>query len=622
MTLHVDAELPLPEAPGTPDRIGEVGGTLVLHGRAGAHELLVEGSRVSLTGRERAEPISVTVSGRVCASEIQADIGAAANVVASPGLVRREHPGPRGSAIQTLLAAPTLPLVALQWVGGGQAAPVNEVWFTLVPDATSARYRAGSDGVTALDDAHPNEIVVAVLHPTPSRWHVEEAPSGGARVRALVKADGPVTLLVAAGSEDRLSAALAAGANLAAHERAAQAAAGDPGLEIASGIADIDDAVGWARARLRGSLSHPPSDIEDPTRAFWSALGALAAGESGTALACLSVLERSGPPGEGAPTEPRAFGGLVLPTGPLAPFVAARIALTLGDATPSRSQARALTPVRLEELRTTSDEPTWALWTLTLELLADALRFGDSEAEIQRLREAAALPCARASRRVRLPVVGAAAPSGGDGPARLLRLLLRHDPAPALPHPLAAGSSDPADLLEAWRALAAGDIDRGWNRWRSALGSGLSGGSGPRGSWDGPEGAHLVGAPGAASLLGGLVHGLLGLAPDAPAGRVGLSPTFPWHLKSFEASNLAVGECRFRLSYCKGASSVRFEVEPTRGRVPPSLILSPTVAATAVGAARVDGAPADLDVRPAGSGVRVQVQLPLDGPRSLEIQMS
>ncbi len=623
MTLRVDTELLLPEAPGAPDRIGTAEGALALHGQAGPRDFLVEGGRVSLSGPERGAVASMTVSGRVRAADIGADVGTAVNVVASPGLLRREHLGPRGSVVETLLAAPALPLAALQWAGVGSSAraPASELRFTLVPGAASTRYHAGPGVVMAIDEARPEEIVVALVHPVPSRWRVEEAPNGGAVVRGVVETGGPLTLLVAAGPEDRVRPALAAGAHLGAHERAAQAPAGDLGLAIASGVPEIDDAVAWARARLRGSLCHPASDVEHPARSFWSALGALAAGDASTALAFLSVLEASGSPLGESSFDRQARGALTLPSGPLAPFVAARIALTFGDATPARSHVHALTPATLDTLRAESDERTWALWALTLELLADALRFGGSDAEVQRLREAAALPPGRATRQVRLPVLGAGAKSGGDGPDRLLRLLLRREPEPVFA-PLAEESSDPAGLIEAWSALAAGDVERGWSRWRAALGSGLSGRPGPRGSWDGAEGPRLIGAPGAASVLGGLVHGVLGLAPDAPAGRVSLSPAFPSHARSFDATNLAVGDCRFGLSYRKDKGSVRFVVEPTRGRVPPLLVLAPTLSANRIDAVRVDGAAADLDVVSRGAGLRVQAQLPLDGARSLEIETS
>jgi len=50
------------------------------------------------------------------------------------------------------------------------------------------------------------------------------------------------------------------------------------------------------------------------------------------------------------------------------------------------------------------------------------------------------------------------------------------------------------------------------------------------------------------------------------------------------------------------------------------VILEPSLAMTAVGAVRVDGAPAELTGSPAGARTHFRVQIPVDGPRLLEIE--
>lgn len=615
--VRVDPSLPLPEAPPDPDRIGGAEGQLVLADQARRGTFLIEGDGIAVTGPERGDPHTVTIGGRVRAAQIEPGVGVPVNLVATPGVLRRERIGPAGSTLETLLAAPTIPLVALQWGAppGAPAPAVRDLRFTLVPDAASARYRIGPAGVCAVDDSCPDDVTVAVLSPPPAAWRVQEAPSGGVAVAARIDTGGSLTLLLSAGAESRVRTALAGGSHLSAHERAAQGGGSDAGIVVASGVPEIDAAVGWARARLRASLAHADPGPPRAGNLLWSALGSVAVGDAETALAALSVLERMA---EAAPH--RTAVSPEFPEGPLASLVAARIGLGLGDATPARRHARALDPARIEEVRAGSDEATWALWSLSLELLADSLRLGDSESEIQRLRDAAGLRHPSARGHVRLPVVGTSSASAPSGTAALLRVLLGRPRAAPVPTSLLPEGSPGASALRAWQLLTGGEAGPGYALWRSEISAGLRGSLGPRATWDGPDGPRILGSPGAGALLGALVHGLLGLTPDAPAGRVELSPAFPSHVRSFDVTNLVAGSCRFGLSYRRDGPVSRYVVEPTYARVPVSLVLSPTVPAGSIRAIRVDGVEAELDARPHGSGTRVQVQIALDGRRTLEIE--
>ncbi len=612
--VRTDPELALPAAASPPPHLGTVEPELALAGVVAVRPFLVEGGAVAVFGAERGGPVSVDIGGATVASEIDTNVGPAVNLVASPGLLRRERVGTHGSVIETLLASPSLPLAAIQWTvppGAHVNGPI-EVRLTLAPGAGEIRYRAGPTGLAVVDDTRPDEVIVAVLHPAPTNWTVDAAPSGGVRVQVAGEGRDDVTLLLASGSPERVRAALRASAHLDAQERSAHRDAAGQGMRVRSGVPELDEGVGWARARLASSLVRRGRRTPAPDRVFWSALGALAVGDGESASRGLSLLER--PSTEPAPS-PSADGPL-LPPGPLAPFVAARIALTLGDAGPARRWAGVLDPGHLEHLRERSDEATWALWSFTLELLADALRHGWSETDIQRLRDAATLPPGGASGRVRLPMVGGR-DTAGPGPASLLRTLLRR--GPPLETTAVVGGEDPR-ALAAWALLACGETDRGYALWRSELSAGLEGRSGPLGSWDGTEARSSPGAPAAGALLGGLTHGLLGFLPDAPAGRAELFPSLPSHFERFDVAGLALGDTRFDLSYRRRARVVAYTVTPTRGRVPASLVLAPTLPGTRVDAARVDGAPAELDWESRGSRVRIQVQMPLDQVRVLEVE--
>ncbi|NIP83885.1 MAG: hypothetical protein GWM90_33515, partial [Gemmatimonadetes bacterium] len=59
-----------------------------------------------------------------------------------------------------------------------------------------------------------------------------------------------------------------------------------------------------------------------------------------------------------------------------------------------------------------------------------------------------------------------------------------------------------------------------------------------------------------------------------------------------------------------------------RGATPLRLVLEPELPGAGVVAVRVDGEPAELDAASAGDRWRVPVQLALDHPRALEVEMA
>jgi hypothetical protein len=179
--------------------------------------------------------------------------------------------------------------------------------------------------------------------------------------------------------------------------------------------------------------------------------------------------------------------------------------------------------------------------------------------------------------------------------------------------------SSSADLLPAWAGLREGPSDSAYAAWRAGLARGLKEGPEGRGSWDTwPEGLPHA-APRAGVVLAALVYGLLGLHADAPAGRIGVAPRLPGHVGAFGVRGIPVGDARLRLDYARSGDTHRFELSLSQGREPPMAILAPTLPCRHIAAVRVDGRPAELDVVPHGEGVRVLAQLPVDGPRVLEV---
>lgn len=603
MTVRIDATLGVGPPGPAPGRLGDAEPPVVRAGVATGAPFLLTGERISVVGAERSGDHGVWACGTLVLANLATDGGPAANVVAAPATLRRELLGAFASLVETTLATPALPLVAVQWTvpPGGRAPERLDVGFTVLPSERDIRYGVGEEALLAVAGDEGPTVVIRI-HPAPAEWVVVEGPDGGVGVRASVPFSGRVTLVVAAGGEDETHRAMAAAPHLGAHEIRAAAEADPANLETvctATGVPDVDHGVVWATARTRASAARAPVPGEDVP--FWTGLGALAVGDAGTALRALEALRS-----QGSGSLPWILGGQA-PAPALAAILAARVTLLSGNPAPSRVAASDLDAETVTRLRRDSDADAWSLWSLALDWLADALREGASEEEIQRLRGAAALPSALGG--LRLPMAGGPVRSG---PGAVLRTLLEGGDASALP-------TVPTDTpLGCWVAWAGGHPDDAYTAWRGLVGRGLSGGTSGRGSWDPPSTPPGAGSA-AATLLCGLSHGLLALSPDAPSGRIRVAPAFPAHLTRFVAREIRLGEARFSLRYRRDGDTCSLALEPTRGRVPPMVILEPSLPFSAVRNVRVDGAPAELDARSEGTRTRLRVQVPLDGPRVLEV---
>lgn len=599
MTVRIDTEIALYSPTAPPGAVGDADSHLSLAGQARPDPYHLEGARVVVRGSERAGVASVVIDGATAVEDLVADAGLGVNVVVAPALVRRECVGARGNVMETALALPTLPMAAFQW----STETGLEMSFTVLPDHDDLRYHLGARTLRA-EFLDPSQGVDVLIHPEPEEWRVVEGPDGGLHVHVVVTAPGPVTLLVASGAPGTTARALDAGRHLAAHATRS-ATDHDPtnveALLPVTGVAEIDGGVGWATVRLGGVLLR--GDPRDHADWFWTGVGALASGDEAGALQAADRLR--GPPTVSVWGTPKAAGPA------LATFLTARATLLSGNEAPAQRALEHLGPEGLEDIRAASDPDAWAWWALALTSLADALRYGASEAEVQALRDLAATPAGRPSRV--LPMAGSG-PRPGSAP--WLRALLRGEGL-AGTGPVHEGTTA-EDPLTAWITLAAGDVEGGYGAWRAILTHGLSGIHGPRGSWRPPAG-------GAAGAVSTLAFGLLGLEPDAPSGRIRVAPVLPAHMKQFRVRGIRVGDARLELSYQRADGTHRFHLNALDGRVPPMVILEPSLPIAGLLAVRVDGAPAEITSEPHAPGgaaparTRLRVQIPLDGPRVLEV---
>ncbi len=592
--VRADPALKRAPLPGTPAALGGTEAPVVRAAPAGSLPFLLEGERVAVTGTERGGAAAFRIVGTLVASALRTDAGPAANVVVGPATLRRELHGGRGSVIEHLLALPALPLVAAQWSAppGAPELPGLVLEITLLPGAAAVRYRVDGDGVRAVEEGSEHGVDVTV-HPTPEEWSAVEEEGGGVRARARVRGAPRVTLLLAAGTPREIERALAAAPHLAAHEIRAAASA-DPGkvdtLVVRSGVPEIDDAVLWATTRVQGAVRRTGS--AEPEAIFWTGVGALACGDFAVGRSAVGRLDE-------------AEAG-----GPLTTLLAARHALASGDQAAALERLAALPPERLAELRGAGPE-AWRGWPAALSTLADALRHATAESDLDALRAEAAREPAAAGGGLRLPMAGADTAHGRSWPGYLLG-------GAGAPRPRARPDGGAPEALAAWTAFAAGRSEEAWTSWRRTLSAGMAGGAGGRGAWDRGPGEGEAAAPGAGVLLATLVHGLLGIAPDAPAGRLRVAPVLPVHLRSFEVRNLRVAEARIGMEYRREGGAHLFRLEPVGGRVPVMAVLEPSLPFRPE-RVRVDGAHADLERSAEGVRTRIAVQLPLDATRTLEV---
>jgi len=579
----MDGSLPLPKPADRTATLSGAEGVLALPGPAGAGPFLVEAGAVRITGREREGIESIGIHGQDVVTNLSTTAGAAANVVATPGSLRRELVGPEGTTQEIVLALGTQPVAALQWQTSGTDERELSMQFTMGAGAAGSRYRVGEHAVVLRSGAQSDDHVV-LLDPPPNAWTVVEAPGGGitVQVETSLTADRPVTLVAATVSErgPNLGTVMR---HLDVHERRTQSPPWeDGGVHLATGVAELDDGVGWLAARIASAHG---SGTQTPYELLWWGLGALASGQHEAALRAHDLLFEAASSDEGGPSQAHAA------------LLAARIALTTGDT----SLARAAAAESLDPDGPPRTPGEARLAAAASSALANALRYAAPEEQIEQLRRASdeflRLASEGTGRRV-LPMAGQEADADWLPP--WLGAVIEGDPTAAS-----------ASLI---RTLA-DDHPEAYGAWRRSITNGLSDGPGGRGTWDHAGG----GAPTAGALVCGLMHGLLGWDPDAPVGRLTLAPILPSHLTAFAIHNIQVGDARVSLEYRREGRHHTYLLTPTAGRVPPMLIFGPRIVATGVAEVLLDGLPAELNVRQTRDRAAVSVQIPLDGPRTLRL---
>lgn len=564
---------------------------LSVAGAARNAPFFVAGDRCAATGIETRDGVRIDFDVGV-RFDVAPGVGTGANLVTFPGLVRREFIGPRGSTSEVVLCAPSVPLAVVQWSGSGAPGAVDVACASAEPagdaDESVQKVVDRTDFGVAI---HLGDDRYAAVLATPGARVLEVDPEH-ASIR--LELQGPESSLVlCAGSRSEVGRALKAAPHLSGHLLRSTAAPDREGLYVDSGVGEIDEGIAWARARLASVLRSLPD--EQPDERLQCGLAALATGDEETARAALQRLD-TGDPRHGA------FAG--------------RLALALGDAGPATSVSEAMLAGTLSWDR----NDLW--YGPALDALAGGLHNSAPDL-IPGLHELRLASSAAPEGGRRLPVVGGA-PKPLSGAERLMRLVDGLGHADGLDHVdgAADGVADPGTMpsarvmLDNITPLFRSDPDGAWQAWRGTVTAGLAGGPKGLATWDDPTSPGLTGA-----LLLAFVHGCLGIGQDAPSGRIRIAPRFPAHLTRLSTGGIRVGGARLRMNYERQADLARYEFVPEFAGVPALLVFEPAVARP-VSAVHIDGAPAELDLRPERHRTVVPVQIPLDGQRTVEILLA
>jgi hypothetical protein len=585
-----------------PAAIPELGAAvpaLAISGTATAEPFLIEGEAASAQGVLKGGIDRIRIHDRVVVRDLTVGNSLGINFIAMPGALRRERTGPMGTVMENIVVTPTLPLVAAQW----SRSPVGDddtLRLAVTPGGARVRYDL-HDGVLRAVGQDPDQSVVVALYGGTGRWTLADDGHGHVLASHEMGGDGPLTLLVTAGPDAALRSALAAAAHLPVHEQRAASTTAE-GVRVLTGVAELDDGIAWASCRVRASLRRGAMTTSGH-HVFWSGLGALAVADVESARRAVALLEGQLKAGQLKAGQP------AWPVEAMTALLAASLALTSGDASAARHHAHLLLDRAWVPSGVSSHGAS--LWAFALETLVHALRYTGTDDCVAGLRTLAAELPSRADDGMRLPMVADERPNAGD----FLRSVL----AGGLGHPPPTRIRRLDDTLRTWSGLGE-DTDGAWGRWRETLSEGLvSGPSGPA-SWDEVDDLLAPGAPVAGAMLAAFSHGVLGYMPDAPSGRLRLAPRLPSHVRSLTVERLRVGPTYITLRYERSKTRHRFVLEPTSARVPPMLVFEPSIPGRRLAEAHIGEARADLDSIPEGERVRVRVQLPLEGPCTLDLR--
>lgn len=622
----------------------------------------LSGRRARLVVSPRTGVIGFSGDGQTGTGAWSWEEAVGATLVRAPRMVRRELASRIGTVIETLVVPDGLPGMIMQverLAGPADAAPLQLTIELLPADEVDATLQFNQDGgALVLTDGRRRVTICSSLPELATTWH--DTREQTLLLDVPLPAGEPVTFVMMLDDEGERAASIPALAALTAHQRRAQLDAdgdGHAGLRVVSGVTELDEGMGWIRARLRDRLRRPVGGGEDrlhppiaphistlntagpaaaaPSTAAtpWLVRGALATGDWEVARAALLAL----PPSAGMLV---AWSRWVGWTGQGALLLANRPAIASG--LEILSDCPPFTAERIRKMVADAAEAAGDVeWAETLRALP-SLQDEQADAEDVPAGEEAdatdpAPPSSATSRKLTLPVLGGGPPpataSSADGPstpesptdlttpaggsklpsaadlalAAELALPLPVSSAPTVPTDAPPSDDLTAAAIQSLRAWSLGGGDSAYPGFRSALGR-----------WG-------ENAPGDESSAGAiaacLMEGMLGARPDAAFGRLRLAPCFPSSWTRLQIDGITVEKMRLGMMYRREGDRHSFVFTPEAGSVPGMLIFEPRLSGESLREVRIDGQVAEVGSERVGDRVQIQVQLPADAERRIEIDL-
>ena len=544
----------------------EVG--LIRHDRATDRRIVLAGRRAMVEAEGLGGVASISADGIPLLGAVVVAGPVAANVVSTPRSLTRERIGAGVAFHETVLVPERLPGAVIQWVADSAIDRLTlEVRLPATSSAGAGRYRAEGGMLRWTTSPDQSGGVVQLCGGSDGGWAVvEHSGAWWGHISFDLEADAPITLLAVAISDPDRLPSLPALAAVGAHRRRDDLEPADaPGLRLETGVPDLDDGVGWARAALRAGLTEVGGTVGlRGSAAPWLAAAALTGGERDLARA---LLVHSPPSVADAEARARWMAW----TGEPRPLLDARPDLDaiLGEA-PQAVRAR----------------------------VADAAEAAGDEEWAAALRTAVARDGGRRLPTLARPATGAA--QGDDRQGSAQEAVAAFD----------GGAPESVEQLRsAVAALRSPEPEAALALLRSALTWMRRGASGADGE--------IAGA-----TLQLLVEGLLGIDPDAAYGRIKVSPCLPESWDSFHVRGLSVGDAVVDMEMTREDRAYRFALRQRAGGAPVTWIFAPRLPGTGIARIRVDGEDAMVDSRPVGRRIEPRIQIPAERERLVEIELT
>lgn len=137
--------------------------------------------------------------------------------------------------------------------------------------------------------------------------------------------------------------------------------------------------------------------------------------------------------------------------------------------------------------------------------------------------------------------------------------------------------------------------------------------------WDAHD-CNQLPAASPADTVNVFMHALLGLAPDAPRGRLRMRVCLPDWMDEVTVDNIRMADALVSMKFKRAGDRQHYRFEQVAGAMPIRLIFEPTFTKPIVSAV-VDEVVADLNVQPHGQRIVAPLQIVLDNERNIGFQL-